>query len=148
MKVKCKKNAGNDSFLVIPYELNADSEKEDVASSEGATSDDGMLTYDLTPERDYLVCGITILDGAVRYLLQDDSGYPGFFPSGLFTVLRSPLPLDWEIAEYHLRGKTMLVIGYPELVSEYAHLRGILLGAPQAIRIFLEAKQKMMAALF
>lgn len=142
MKVMCKKSSGNYSFFVIPYELESD--KEDVASSEGATSDTGELNYDLTPECDYITYGIVVLDGEVRYLLQDDRGYPGFFPCGLFEVLKSALPLDWEIAEYHLHGKVMLVIGYSDLVNKYSHLRGILLAEPHDIKVFLEEKERMM----
>ena len=77
MKVRCKKKSGYYQFLVIPYNLELDN--EDVASSEGATSDTGELEYDLTLEHDYTVYGIVVIDGEIRYLLQDDHGYPGFF---------------------------------------------------------------------
>ena len=142
MKVRCKKKSGYYQFLVIPYNLELDN--EDVASSEGATSDTGELEYDLTLEHDYTVYGIVVIDGEIRYLLQDDHGYPGFFPSSLFEVLQSGLPLDWEIAEYHFRKKTMLVIGYSNLVNQYSHLRGILLLQPNDVKIFLENKRKTM----
>ena len=117
MKVRCKKKSGYYQFLVIPYNLELDN--EDVASSEG------------------------VIDGEIRYLLQDDHGYPGFFPSSLFEVLQSGLPLDWEIAEYHFRKKTMLVIGYSNLVNQYSHLRGILLLQPNDVKIFLRTKERL-----
>jgi hypothetical protein len=142
MKVRCKKKSGYYQFVVIPYDFESD--HEDIASLEGATSDTGELEYDLTLENDYNTYGIVVLDGDIRYLLQDDHGDPGLFPSSLFEVLQSGIPLGWEIAEYHLREKTMLVIGYSDLVNQYSHLRGIILLQPDDIKIFLENKRKTM----
>lgn len=142
MKVRCNKNSGDYHFVVIPYDIKSDA--EDIASLEGETLNANELKYDLTLGRDYAAYGIIIINGDIRYLLQDDCGYPGLFPCGLFEVLQSGIPLDWEIAEYHLREKTMLVIGYSDLVNQYSHLRGILLLEPDDIKIFLENKRKTM----
>ncbi len=151
MKLKCKKTLGEYSFFIIPY--NCDSDNEDVAYGGGATEntrggentgDASKLYFDLTVGQEYVVYGIVVYHGEVRYLVQNDHGYPEFLPAGLFEISDSDIPICWEIGEMHLSEESIFVIGYSDLVHEYAHLRGLLQLEPRDVKIFLEFKQRVL----
>lgn len=141
MTIICKSNTSESSPLILPRnnECNACS-GDIVASSEWYTINSNISGYSISMGREYTVYGILYYDRQVRYLILDDYGMPGFFPSTLFQLQKRNLFFEWEIGEYSIGEQTLFIIAYPDICHSYDNLLRLVEAKSDAISNFIRNK--------
>tara|TARA_R110002073_G_scaffold87031_1_gene206661 strand:+ start:164 stop:586 length:423 start_codon:yes stop_codon:yes gene_type:complete len=93
----------------------------------------------------FFVCGVMLLDGGPRYLLQwhgDEEG-PIFAPSNFFR-LQSPNPVTgWYGGHVRTNFGQTPVLGYLEFATKSGHFEGLVEYKDQDIDIFVQRTREM-----
>ena len=90
-----------------------------VSSSEWYTIDEALSGYSLRIGSLYSVFSVMIYKEEIRYLIIDENGHIGFFPSRLFSIYDRFVLVDWELFEYSLTGNLLLLLGPGCIVGKY-----------------------------
>jgi hypothetical protein len=82
---------------------------------------------DLELGKQYLVCGVLLLDHGPDYLLQDRDrpDYPIVAPTSFFEIFTSSKPLSWFAGHIRTRFGDTPAMGYLEWVSNSNHFDGL-----------------------
>lgn len=142
MIVTCVDNYCKERHLLLPINADAKIMDDNFIVLMGYTVDSQTTEYMLTKERDYTVHGIMAYDGQVRFLLQDDDGFPVFCPDNLFVTKDSHIYWDWCTSTYEVEGKPLLIVGYPEITTpkDYSNLIDLIKRNKNGIDRFLQYK--------
>jgi hypothetical protein len=93
---------------------------------------------------EYPVFGLGIFETVLVALVRDDTGYPSWFPVGLFEFDFQKIPADWEFALHDGRAASggdtsnrwVARWGYPELVRDESHSDGLIERDVHALETF------------
>lgn len=144
MKLICTANYCNASSLVLPKDptvvLN---DTNYVSSTEWYTIDRVNSGYCLRIGSLYDVFSVMIYKKEIRYLIIDENGHAGFFPSKLFSICDRFVILDWELFDYSLCGEPLLLLGPSCIVGEYNQICAIVEERAEMVRSVLEYRDSL-----
>lgn len=129
MKVMCIKNSGDTfSKVLLKQGYNRDT------------------IISLETNKEYVVYGISSLDGELDYLiLAESENLPSWYPAELFEVSNPLQPLEWYFADHKKSKATTIeyMWGYKELALNDRHALGLIERENEDIEIFLKRKAEI-----
>ena len=138
--IKCNINP-----LVIPKNVTKPlDEKNYVASNEYYTIDSTWSGYSLKMENEYAVYGVLIYKNQIRYLIFDDNGIPGFYPSCLFDVVEGYLLFDWSINIFDIYKEKCVLLISENVVGNYDDFRDLIDNTDGAIKRLLKYRDSLL----
>ena len=141
MKVKYTKTNLKYPPLVIPRDiLCAASDDNFVASTEYLSPNGTIAGYNLSVGEEYLVYGILVTEGQIRYLICDKDNEPAFFPAQLFSITNSMIMFDWEFNIYQWSDGECAVWGDSSFAKDYHYFVDLINKTPRAMQRFLDYK--------
>lgn len=144
MVVKCIVTTSNEKPLVIPKDPTKPLDENNyVSSGEYYTIDSLWSGYPIKTGNEYTVYGILIIKNQIRYLIFNDHGIPGFYPSCLFNVVENYLYYDWGINIYQVNTEQYLLITSENIVNCYEHFCDLVDCQNDAIKRLLEYKNSL-----
>lgn len=138
----CTRNQLDSSPLVFPNDLNLPiSNNNFVSSTVGYTIDSNLLGYCITEGKEYTVYSLLVYNNQLSFLIADDNGIPGFFPSDLFSVEMPQFSWDWALKTYKIEKYILIAIGPIDFIYKYENIRDMIAGTKSAISWFLAYKK-------
>jgi hypothetical protein len=101
--------------------------------------------FDLKVGKEYVVYAISLWKGFLSYLVVGEGSFPQWYPSGVFSITRSDLPLGWYFANFKEEEgfQVNAVWGYEELVNSESHFDELSNLEKSAIDIFVKRKRQI-----
>ena len=142
MIVTCIENVCNSSVLLLPIHADEPLNDDNFVVVMGYSVNNQTMEYSLKKGMDYTVYGILCYAGEIRFLVQDENGWPFFCPECLFVVKDHQAYWEWSVSTFTIAGKSLLIMGYPEIKSKenYSNLIDLIKKNDVGIRGFLEYK--------
>lgn len=92
----------------------------------------------------YLVYGIILHEGSIKYLLFDEHKMPNWYPAELFSLIDTKIPNDWNYQFFGYKDAGVSAIwGYYELVFDDNHFDGLSEQDHNEYELFLKRKQEI-----
>ncbi len=142
MIVLCKYIKGNYPLLVVPLDLTKKiNETNFVASAYGDTIGFNEEEFLLTIKKRYRVYAILIVNGDIKYLINNDINAPEFLPADLFDIIEPSIDVNWSVSTYKSQDSNIFVMGYDDIVNNYKNMCNLISNEPSAVRKFIENKE-------
>ena len=91
---------------------------------------------------EYIVYGMMLWKGVIKYLIVGNHDKPSWYPAELFEVKNDYLPLEWYF-DFSITENLEAIWGYSELVHDSEHFDLLQERDSNAIKIFLKRKQEI-----
>lgn len=138
----CVYNQLDSSLLILPNDLQVPiGDNNFVASAVGYTIDSNLQGYCITKGKEYTVYSLLVYKNQFRFLIADDDGIPGFFPSDLFNIEHAQFSFDWTLKKYDIGKDILVAIGPEDFICKYENTRDMIISSKPMISWFLAYKK-------
>lgn len=114
----------------------------DISEKSMKVSGTSNTEFSVSIGNEYIVYGMMLWKGVIKYLIVGNHDKPSWYPAELFEVKNDSLPLEWYF-DFCITDNLEAIWGYSELVHDPEHFDLLQERDSNAIKIFLKRKQEI-----